>query len=135
VIVPPPPHDPTERALITHIDDWEVRDFAPDDSRYSYFLRHGFSHLQLWHPGRGVSLLTPSRLTADQYELFPFAGWKLRQVEWTTLRGLVLRQHGLQLPSLVELRAVDRWFVRRVALLEATTQGIAGPRALPPKSA
>jgi hypothetical protein len=113
---PPPPHDPSERVLVTHIDRWEVRDFARDDSRYSYFLRHGFSHLQLWHPEGGISLLTPSRLTSDQYELFPIEGWKRRHGDWGQLGSLLLREHGVALPSLVELRAVDRWFVRRVAI-------------------
>ncbi len=115
-IDPPPPHDPTERVLITHLEGWEVRDFALDDSRYGYFLRHGFLHLQLWHPARGVSLLTPSRLTSDQYEVFPLAGWKRRHADWSALRSQVLREHAVLLPSLVELRAIDRWFVRRVAL-------------------
>jgi hypothetical protein len=120
-VAPPPPHDPTERVLVTRIDGWEVRDFAPDDSRYSYFLRYGFAHLQLWHAASGVSLLTPSRLTADQYELFPFAGWKLRHADWATLRALVAREHAVSLPALVELRAVERWFVRRLTIEAAPT--------------
>jgi hypothetical protein len=115
---PPPPHDPSERALITRIETWEARDFAVDDPKRQYFLRHGFAHAQLWHPIARVSLLTPSRLTARQYEAFPVSGWKYRHAHWPALRASILREHRVRLPALVELRALHRWLQRSVAIVD-----------------
>ena len=47
----------------------ELRQFADDDPRTAYFARRGFAHVQLWHPERRVSVLTPSRLTGGNFEL------------------------------------------------------------------
>jgi hypothetical protein len=59
-----------------------------------------------------VSVLTPSRLTGDHYELFPCGGWKAPVSEPAPLRGLVARTHGVALPSLTRLAAIIEWFVR-----------------------
>jgi hypothetical protein len=109
---PPPPHDPTERVLITRIEGWQVRDFAHDDERLAYFAARGLGHLQLWHAARGVSVLTPSRLTDGRYEAFPIAGWKQRADDWQALATMLRASHGLALPSHARLRAVERWFTR-----------------------
>jgi hypothetical protein len=109
---PPPPHDPLERVLVTRIDGWQVRDFAHDDERLAYFAAHGFSHLQLWNPARGVSVLTPSRLTDGRFEAFPIAGWKQRADDWLALATLLRATHGLVPPGPACLRAVERWFLR-----------------------
>ncbi len=113
---PPPPHDPTERVLVGHVDDWEVRDFAADDPRYRYLLPRGFGHLQLWHPEARLSILTPSRLTRDRYEAFPVVGWKRREHDWAALAAIVRAQTGVTPPTPLSMRALARWFERRVAL-------------------
>jgi hypothetical protein len=109
---PPPPHDPRERVLAAHIDGWEVRAFPPDDRKFQYFVTRGFLHVQLWHPQARVSVLTPSRLTGDQYEVFPCGGWKAPVDEPAPLRRLVARTHGVALPSLGRLAAIVEWYVR-----------------------
>lgn len=66
---PAPPHDPLERVVLERLDGWEVRTFALHDARCAYLLRRDMGHLQLWHPGAGVSFLTPSRLSGGRWEL------------------------------------------------------------------
>lgn len=109
---PPPPHDPTERILVTRLDGWQVRDFADDDSRQHYFATRGFAHFQLWHPERRLSVLTPSRLTDQQFEVFPIGRGKLRIRSWDELASLLRSHHGVVPPSLSCLRALERWFQR-----------------------
>ncbi|GJL56036.1 MAG: hypothetical protein NPIRA02_31680 [Nitrospirales bacterium] len=55
-------------------------------------------HLQLWHSAWKVSILTPSRLTGNFYELFPFRGAKLPICCLTTVNN-VLQQH-LEVPGI-----------------------------------
>jgi hypothetical protein len=117
----PPPHDPRERVLVARLGDWEVRAFAADDARADYLERNGFAHFQLWHPAARISVLTPSRLSEALYEVFPIRGWKQREPGWCRLRDLIAREHGVRLPPLAELRAIDRWFGR----------GFAGRRSAP----
>ncbi len=68
---PPRPHDPDDRVTLGRIGEWEVRRFEGDGAKSGYSAPRGFLHVQLWHPWRAVSLLTPSRLTAGRYEAFP----------------------------------------------------------------
>ena len=106
--LPPRPHDPGQRILVdTCAPDlphptyrhWEVRQFDPAGIFHCYFGDHGMLHLQLWHPWSGVSLLTPSRLTAGRYEVFPSAGWKLADGDYGVIATAVRREHGVALPS------------------------------------
>lgn len=113
---PPPPHDPRERVVLAAAEGWELRDFAPEDARAAYFAAHGFAHLQLWHPARGVSILTPSRLTGGRYELYPFAGWKRAARRFSEVQALVEQAHGLRTPGETQLLAWCRWFALPPAL-------------------
>ena len=114
---PPRPHDPRERILVdTCAPDlahptyrhWEVRQFDPAGIFHCYFGDHGMLHLQLWHPWSGVSLLTPSRLTAGRYEVFPSAGWKLADRDYSVVATAVRREHGVALPSAERLDRLCR---------------------------
>lgn len=107
---PPPPHDPRERVCIAAWEGWEVRDFPTGDPRRDYLARHGMAHLQLWHPSAGVSVLTPSRLTADQLEVFPIDGWKRAASDSQAAAALVRGAFHLALPGPARLRALSRWF-------------------------
>jgi hypothetical protein len=108
----PPPHDPAERVLVTRLDGWQVRDFGYDDIRVAYFAARGISHFQLWHPVQRVSVLTPSRLTDDQYEVFPVQRWKRRALSWREMADVLRSHHALEPPSESCLRALERWFLR-----------------------
>jgi hypothetical protein len=111
-VLPPPPHDPSERALLCTLGAWEVRAFAPDDARHTYFVKRELLHLQLWHPAAGVSVLTPSRLTAGAFELFPVDGWKCAVRSAEEARRLARYAHGVELPTPLRLAALIEWYVR-----------------------
>ena len=109
---PPPPHDPRERELVIRVRGWDVRVFG--DDKFQYFVRQGFWHAQLWHPEACVSVLTPSRLTGDSYEVFPIASWKARAAKYRELARLIAEEHGLELPRELELLELERALVQRV---------------------
>jgi hypothetical protein len=109
--LPPPPHDPEERTLLTRCDGWEVRVFGETDFRHAYFARKSMLHLQLWHPERRVSVLTPSRLTADRWELYSEQTHKLRLRKRAMLVRVLAEQHGLRLPNPSTLAGLEFWFV------------------------
>lgn len=62
-------HHPHARIPVAEHGGWEVRAWAWNDERHAWLARHGLLHLQLWHPGRAISVLTPSRATAGKYEV------------------------------------------------------------------
>jgi hypothetical protein len=93
----------------------------------AYLAARGFAHVQLWHPGLCVSVLTPSRLTGEAFEVFPIAGHRLR-ADWATVRRALAAEHGLELPSRAQLRAWLAW----CGFAEATPAAgaaVAGPPA------
>jgi hypothetical protein len=106
---PPPPHDPRERVCVAGWNGWEVRSFAANDRRRGYLASHGMGHVQLWHPGAGVSVLTPSRLTGDQIEIYPIAGWKRAATDTQAASALVRYAFQLTLPGPARLHAFARW--------------------------
>lgn len=109
---PPPPHDPREREHVITMSGWEVRIFG--EHKFQYFVRHGFWHLQLWRPESRVSVLTPSRLTCDLYEVLPIAAWKGRALKYPELAQLVRDEHRLELPREMVLLELERALVQRV---------------------
>jgi hypothetical protein len=110
---PPSPHDPCERTLVGESHGWQVRVFPQGEPKHAYFAARGFLHVQLWEPTRGVSLLTPSRLTEDRFEVFPVRSWKCRPPDYDAVREVVLEAHGVGVPPWPVVRALERWFVRR----------------------
>jgi hypothetical protein len=111
---PPPPHDPRERVRVAVWNGWEVRQFATDDPRRAHLANRGMCHVQLWHPDAGVSVLTPSRLTGDQLEIFPIAGWKRAASDTHVAAALVRYAFQLPLPGPARLQALTKWFGRTV---------------------
>jgi len=112
----PPPHDPRERSWVGRIDQWEVRIFSPHDTQHSNLTQKGFVHLQLWHPRWKVSVLTPSRLTGNFYELYPFRGAKLPVCCISTMNN-ILQQH-LEVPGIDSyvLGLMERYFLFAASL-------------------
>lgn len=109
ISTPPPPHDPRERDLGHVVGEWEVRIFA--DAKFQYFVERGLWHVQLWHPKAGVSVLTPSRLTNDAYEIYPARGWKVRASTPVEVARLVADEHAVRFLGEEALREVERAFV------------------------
>lgn len=89
-------HDPDQRCLVQQIGPWEVRVYAWNDARHRYLAPRGCLHLQLWAPGLGVSLLVPSRLTDDCWDLWT-AGTVTRVCCLPHLRE-ICREHALPQP-------------------------------------
>lgn len=122
-IPPPRPHDPAERELVGQIGPWQVRRFPLSSAKLEYCARRGFLHLQLWHPEAGVSVLTPSRLTGDQFDV---AGNGTRVVvPAPAALSQVLAAHRVRPPSMARITALVEWHVRAIERGLARTQ----PRA------
>jgi hypothetical protein len=109
---PPPPHDPRERDLALRLDAWEARLFG--GRHFEYFVTRGFWHVQLWHPGARISILTPSRLTGGAYEAYPIANWKAQARDYEGLVALIDGVHGAVLPTAAEASAIERALVHEV---------------------
>ena len=106
----PPPHDPGERTPVAWVGLWEVRQFADGDARLDYFRPRGFHHLQLWQPEARISILTPSRLTAGLFEVWPEGGQRASASTW---REVGAQLPGVDLPGAIEVLALESWFVER----------------------
>lgn len=109
VLAPPPPHDPADRCWLRRVGDWEIRVHALNDPRHAYLTARGLLHLQLWHPGVGASVLTPSQLTERAYEL-----WGPEHRRFCCYRHLArfLREElALAVPCPRMIRHLELWFV------------------------
>lgn len=107
------PHDPDDRVTIAQLGRWELRDFAAGSSFALFFARHQIEHRQLLDLELGVSVLTPSPLTEDQFELCAADGWRFRTSRERVLRERVRERYGVDLPQGVTLRALVRWWRAR----------------------
>jgi hypothetical protein len=106
--LPPRPHDPRDREVVARAGAWEVRQFDRADRKHAYFAPRGFLHLQLWHPVAGVSVLTPSRLTGGNYELWDAEGDRVALPEWADVMSYLT---DLTPPGAARIAALERWFV------------------------
>ena len=115
---PPPPHDPRERVLVEYLGDWEIRIFSPTGTFHRYFAAKGMLHVQLWHPGARLSLLTPSPITAGRFEVYPLAGWKHARYGYHELAQEVRSGCGVELPRFDRVFGLMRMFAPPPAQLE-----------------
>ncbi len=113
---PPPPHDPTDRVLVGHLREWALRVFDPNGRRHEFFAPRGFLHVQLWHSETGVSVLSPSRITAFCYEAYPFVGGRIRVPSWSALSRAVYRTHGVRCPNEDEIQVVEQGWVKAASI-------------------
>lgn len=103
--------------------------FATDDARLSYLAARQMLHLQLWHEGLGVSVLTPSRLTGGLYEVMLAAhADRGRTPSQGALRAALSEALGLDLPPERQLARWTTWFVDRY-VRESGTSLRDAPRA------
>lgn len=94
-------HAPEPRELLATIDGWELRQFASTE--------RGAGHVQLWLPDQRVSIVTPSRATAGQFEA-RIGDERLAARTWKSLRR-ELAYRGVAPPGRHIVRALERWFV------------------------
>jgi hypothetical protein len=124
------------RVLLQEVAGWEVRDFAETARWRRYPVGYQMTHLQLWHPAAGLSVLTPSALTAGRFEIFPLDGFRVRVVGYGLLYKLLSERAGLSPPGPARFAALYLWFVRRVeraAQAELAAWETAPRRKRPPK--
>lgn len=109
------PHRPDDRIVVDTVSvtggaaafgHWEVRIFDPAGQFHHYFALRALLHVQFWQPFFGVSILSPSRLTRFNYELFPLNEWKYASPDYADI--------GRRLRSAMGIRLPDEAFVRRV---------------------
>jgi hypothetical protein len=105
----PPLHAPTDRELFARVGSWEVRRHGAEDERFSYLASRAMLHVQLWHPMRRISILTPSRLTGGRFEI----ARGLHRVTVATWPGVVALLPDHDLPGSAELAALTMWLVVR----------------------
>ena len=110
---PPPPHDPEEREHILSLGEWQARVLT--GPRLEYFAARRLMHVQLWHPASRVSILTPSRLTADEYEAFPVPIWKFRTASYERLALRLAAVHGIRLPPKTDVLMLERALVQELS--------------------
>lgn len=111
---PPSPHHPSDRVRVRRAGRggiWEVRIFSPASPLYERLARRGMLHLQLWHPGSGVSVLSPSALTGYRFEAFPIEGWTAGCFGFERVHEAVRLHHGLELPARDEVESLETAFV------------------------
>lgn len=102
-------HARTERVQFAAFGDWEVWRHPEGQSAHRYFSSRGFLHLQLWHPTAHVSILTPSRLTRDRFEIWRH-GIRIAVRSWDDVAG---RLPDLTVPGATEVAALCWWTVVR----------------------
>tara|TARA_R110002096_G_scaffold204341_4_gene389851 strand:- start:5772 stop:6248 length:477 start_codon:yes stop_codon:yes gene_type:complete len=124
------PHRPDDRIVVETVSvaggaaafgHWEVRIFDPAGQFHHYFALRALLHVQLWHPFFGVSILTPSRLTGFNYELFPLNEWKYATPHYADIGDQLRSRMGIRMPDEAQVRRVCRACV-----------GEAAPRESPP---
>jgi hypothetical protein len=63
----------------------------------------------MWHPIERISIVTPSRLTGGNFELWSH-GDRIASATWDAIE-MALLGFGVDPPSRNEVRAIERWFV------------------------
>jgi hypothetical protein len=124
-------HAPSERVVAARLGAWEVRRHPDSGMHHSYFATRGLLHLQLWHPLARVSILTPSRLTNDRFEVWR-DGVRIAVRTWsevaTILADLALPDgEPVAPPGGAEVAALHAWMIVRDAV--AALRGTAVTRA------
>lgn len=107
-----PPHDPRDRDVVYTLGEWKVS--IHTGRFFEYFVPRGLWHVQIWHPGKRISILTPSKLTEGSWEAFPVRGWKARRGSWSALALAIAAEHDVVLPSAHEIAWIEETFVREL---------------------
>ena len=64
-------HTDVNRTLVYWLGEWDVRMSDPGSDLHRLLTVNGMFHLQLWHPESKTSILTPSSLTEQHFEVTP----------------------------------------------------------------
>lgn len=102
-------HAVTERAVVGRCGGWEVRRHPLGEPAVAAYVRDGYLHLQLWCGRSGISILTPSRLTAGLFDLQLADGARVRAHLYQRVVDAV--PAGVRAPSESDVAALERWHV------------------------
>ena len=106
----PPPHNPKDRVIIAHLKQWQLLQYPPNDPKLAYLKLRRIIQLQLWLPLEQLSIITPSRLTNNLYEIFPIYDWKKSVASYSEVRTLVESHFKIAPPDQNELEeAIYTW--------------------------
>lgn len=105
-------HSLADRITFATLGEWEVRRHPEAAAMHGYFASRGLLHLQLWHPIASVSILTPSRLTHDRFEVWR-GGVRISVRWWEEVVEVI---PDLPLPGTSEITALCNWTVVRDAV-------------------
>jgi hypothetical protein len=106
-----PLHDPDDRVLLAELGAWQLRQFAEHDSRLAYFAAKGFAHVQLWHAASRISIVSPSKLTGGNFEVW-IEDARFAAATWAPIEEALI-EYRVEPPNHHEIRAIERWFVLR----------------------
>lgn|GEM_PF-2928814 len=104
-------HDPSERVCVHEERGWELRAFARNDLRFGWLASRGLLHLQLWHPGREVSILTPCQLSEGTF-MIDSPEFQIRIGCYNGVKGFLYEKFDLVPPCYPKLAHFETWFVR-----------------------
>lgn len=124
-------HAPSERVVAARLGAWEVRRHGESGAHHAYFATRGLLHLQLWHPVARVSILTPSRLTNDRFEIWR-DGVRIAVRAWSEVAAILADLalpggESVALPGGAEVAALHAWMIVRDAV--AAVRSTATPTA------
>ena len=103
-------HDPLIRQLVGHIDEWEIRVFSEASPGFDKLAREGLLHVQFWNRANHVSLISPSVLTGDAFEISPIKGKPFRSRNLERIRIESIGQYGLWIPDAESIRILmESW--------------------------
>lgn len=104
-------HDPKERRFVLRVRDWEIRALRRSAEDYGRIRRRGGMHVQLWHRPSRTSVLTPSSLTNNRFEVCRDGGSPV-EVRPPKLHDLVEMIASVELPPMREIALMVEWFAR-----------------------
>lgn len=105
-------HDPDARVPVLRVGDWEVRALRRGSPRFRRLQRCGGLHVQLWDPATGVSVVTPSALTGQRFEICRHGDRPIAVPRPPQLHGTVAGLGAAPLPTMREIALLADWYTR-----------------------
>jgi hypothetical protein len=122
-----PAHSPTGRDILFESRGWQIRGFNAEHPASQHFAVRGWSHLQLWHEGFGISILTPSRLTESCFEIRLPDRRIARLSTREDVEAMLWDYWALTLPSSSAVFAAHRWFVDHMEMMVRGSGAVSNP--------
>jgi hypothetical protein len=102
-------HVPVDRAVIARVSEWEIRCHDARGDRHRSVASRRVLYLQLWNPRARVSVVTPSRLTRDRFEIWR-DGIRIVVRRWEEVAERLV---DLALPDGTKVAALHIWMIVR----------------------